>query len=83
MSEPMRQELRKLLIKKRLENKSVTFVSEVKMHKDVDSAQSQELGVVGVNSIHIDKLPSATYEIMAKDTDGEPRGGLVISDLVV
>ena len=53
------------------------------MHEDVDSAQSQELGVVEVNSIHIDKLPSATYEIMAKDTDGVPKGGLVISDPVV
>ena len=83
VSEPMRQELRKLLTKKQLENKSVTFVSEVEMHDNVDSAQSQELGVVEVNSIHIDKLPSVTYEIMAEDTDGVPKGSLVISDPLV
>ena len=83
VSEPMRQELRKLLTKKRLENKSVTFASKVEMHEEVDSAQSQELGVVEVNLIHIDKLPSATYEIMTEDTDGVPKGGLVISDPVV
>ena len=83
VSEPMRQELRKLLTKKRLENKSVTFALEVEMHDNVDSAQSEELGVVEVNSIHIDKLPSATYKILAEDTDSVPKGGLVISDPVV
>ena len=39
--------------------------------------------MVEINSIHIDKLLSATYEIMAEDTDEVPKGGLVISDPVV
>lgn len=83
VSEPMRQELRKLLTKKRLENKSVAFASEVEMHDDVDSERNQESEIEEVNTINIDKLPSATYEVTMEDIDGVPKGSLVISDPVV
>ena len=83
VSEPMRQELRKLLTKKRLENKTVAFASEVEMDEDVDSARGQVSEVEEVNMIYIDKLPSATCEVTAEDMDGVPKGSLVISDPVV
>ena len=83
VSEPMRQELRKLLTKKRLENKSVAFASEVEMHDDVDSERNQESETEEVNTINIDKLPSATYEVTMEDIDGVPKGSLVMIDPVV
>jgi hypothetical protein len=66
----MCQELRKLLTKKRLENKSVTFASEVEMHEHLDSERGQDSEVEKVNTINIDKLLSVSYEVTAEDMDG-------------
>ena len=84
VSEPMRQELRKLLTKKRLENKSVTLASDVEVIESeglLDEPESLEQN--DVNTINIDKLPSASYVITVEDMDGVPKGSVVISDPVV
>lgn len=85
VSEPMRQELRKLLTKKRLENKSVSFATEVDIMEEGDLIDFREPLVQErtVNEINIDKLPSANYEVTTEDMDGVPKGSLVISDPVV
>jgi hypothetical protein len=73
VSEPMRQELKKLLMKKRLEKKSVTLATEV------DSDDASE----AVELISAEKLPGATYEILAEDTNGLSKGSVVVSDPVM
>ena len=64
VSEPMRQELKKLLLKKRLEKKSVTLAVEFEPVGVVTSEQRD------VETISVDKLPEATYEVLAEDTNG-------------
>lgn len=70
ISEPARQELKKLLTKKRLEKKAVTLVSEAK-----EDHQQEE--------VMIEKLPDVSYEILREETKGMPKGSLVIGDPVV
>ena len=72
VSEPMRQELKKLLMKKRLEKKSVTLVEEL------DSNNTSNI----VETISAERLPGATYEILAEDTNGMAKGSVVVSDPV-
>jgi hypothetical protein len=75
VSEPMRQELRRLLVKKRLENKSVTmFEAEVDSNENI----SEKL-----ETISAERLPEATYEILAEDTNGMAKGSVVVSDPVM
>jgi hypothetical protein len=74
VSEPMRQELKRLLMKKRLEKKSVTFAAEV--DDDDDTSEAMEL-------ISAERLPGATYEILAEDVDGMAKGSVVVSDPVM
>ena len=74
VSEPMRQELRKLLIKKRLEKKSVSFAAEVDSKDDTSEAWE---------TISAERLPEATYEILAEDTNGMTKGSVVVSDPVM
>jgi hypothetical protein len=74
MSEPMRQELKKLLMKKRLEKKSVTFAAEVDSEDEASEA---------VEMIDAERLPGATYEILAEDTNGMAKGSVVVSDPVM
>lgn len=74
VSEPMRQELKKLLIKKRLEKKSVSLA-------EVDS--KEETSDKDHDMINVDKLPEATYEVLAKDTNGMSKGSVVVSDPVM
>jgi hypothetical protein len=76
VSEPARQELRRLLTKKRLEKKSVTFASEVS-EKAKDLQDCEEV------VIHAEKLPDVSYEILKEDTKGVPKGALVIGDPVL
>jgi hypothetical protein len=78
VSEPMRQELKKLLIKKRLEKKSVTFVAEADPGDEVGAS-----GQKCVETISADKLPEATYEVLAEDTNGMAKGSVVVSDPVM
>jgi hypothetical protein len=75
VSEPMRQELKKLLIKKRLEKKSVAL-AEVDS-KDFTSDNSR------IETINVDRLPEATYEVLAEDTNGMSKGSVVVSDPVM
>ena len=74
VSEPMRQELKKLLMKKRMEKKSVTFTAEA--DSDDDASDVTE-------TISAERLPGATYEILAADTDGMSKGSVVVSDPVM
>jgi hypothetical protein len=71
----MRQELKKLLMKKRMEKKSVTFAAEVDSDDD-DASEAME-------TISAEKLPGATYEILAEDTNGMAKGSVVVSDPVM
>ena len=74
VSEPMRQELKKLLIKKRMEKKSVTFAAEVDSVEDTPAE---------VETISAERLPGATYEILAEDANGMAKGSVVVSDPVM
>jgi hypothetical protein len=74
VSEPMRQELKKLLIKKRSEKKSVTFSAEADSLEDASSED--------VEIMRADRLPDATYEVLAQDTNGMTKGSVVVHDPV-
>jgi hypothetical protein len=74
VSEPMRQELKKLLMKKRMEKKSVTFATEVDFIDDTSEV---------MDTISAERLPGATVEILAEDTNGMAKGSVVVSDPVV
>jgi hypothetical protein len=78
VSEPMRQELKRLLVKKRLEKKSVTLAAEVEPTGAVGTSGPRDL-----NTISAEKLPEATYEVLAEDTNGMPKGSVVVSDPVM
>ena len=78
VSEPMRQELKKLLMKKRLEKKSVTMSAEV------DSVDVESIPVCMTSDmINVERLPEATYEVLAEDTNGMAKGSVVVSDPVM
>ena len=78
VSEPMRQELKKLLMKKRLEKKSVSL-AEVNSVDDYDPDDTSEV----IDTISAEKLPGATFEILAEDTNGMSKGSVVVSDPVM
>jgi len=78
VSEPVRQELKKLLIKKRLEKKSVTLATEGKPAEKGDTSEQRD-----VKTISVEKLPEATYEVLAKDTNGMSKGSVIVSDPVM
>jgi hypothetical protein len=73
VSEPMRQEMKKLLMKKRMEPKSVAFGMNLNFKDEV--FDQEEL-------ISADKLPEATYEILAEDTNGMAKGSVIVHDSV-
>jgi len=74
VSEPMRQELKKLLMKKRMEKKSVSFAAEVDLKNETAEA---------IETISAERLPGATYEILAEDTNGMSKGSVVVNDPVM
>ena len=78
ISEPMRQELKKLLIKKRMEKKSVSLAAEVEPGGEVDT-----VGLNRIETISVDRLPEASYEVLAEDTNGMAKGSVVVSDPVM
>src|SRR5271168_849446 len=77
ISDPMRMELKRMLTKRRIEKKSVTFVSEPKKidepWRDVSSSTARKF---------IDELPLAMCEILEEDREGMSKGGIVIGDPV-
>ena len=75
VSEPMRQELKKLLVKKRMEKKSVTL-TEVNSNENASDSGP-------VETINVDRLPEATYEVLAADTNGMAKGSVVVNDPVM
>ena len=78
VSEPMRQELKRLLIKKRQEKKTVTMAAEVDSDNEEDTSDS-----LNMETINAERLPEATYEVLADDTNGMAKGSVVISDPVM
>ena len=78
VSEPVRQEFKKLLVKKRLEKKQVAFAAEVDLEDDEDTSLQGY-----VDSISVEKLPEATYEVLAEDTNGMTKGSVIVSDPVM
>ena len=76
MSGPARQELKRFLTKKRSEKKSVTFSAEVDSIDNTTAAEKEE-------TIYVEKLPDATYEILKADTNGMTKGSVVVNDPVV
>jgi hypothetical protein len=73
VSEPARQELRKLLTKRRLEKKSVSFAVE---RDEIEDEATEEV-------IQGDKLPDVSYEILAEERNNVPKGAVVIGDPVL
>jgi hypothetical protein len=73
VSEPARQEFKKLLMKKRLEKKSVAFAAEAESENDTSEA---------IEMMNADRLPDATYEILEEDTNGMTKGSVVVNDPV-
>lgn len=78
VSEPMRQELKKLLMKKRLEKKSVAMSAEVDSRDDESNPDE-----LTNDTISAERLPAATYEVLAEDTNGMTKGSVVVSDPVM
>ena len=78
VSGPMREELKKLLIKKRLEKKSVTLAAEVDPVDDMGTVDQNVVETIGVES-----LPEATYEVLTEDTNGMAKGSVIVSDPVM
>ena len=70
VSEPGRQELKRLLVKQK---KSVSFA-------EVDSVENT---TEAIETISAAKLPCASYEILAEDTNGMAKGSVVVSDPVM
>jgi hypothetical protein len=68
ISETARQELKKLLTKKRVE-KQVAF-------------QTREEQDSRGNIIHAEQLPSASYEVLEEERSGIPKGSVIIGDPV-
>ena len=68
ISETTRQELRKLLTKKRVEK------TQSLMTKEVDETE---------NVVLAEQLPSASYEVLEEERSGIPKGSVVIGDPVV
>jgi hypothetical protein len=72
VSESARQELRKLLTKKRVEKPEVAFVVGIGTDTSKESM-----------TISVESLPGVSYEILEEETKGVPKGALIIGDPVV
>ena len=68
ISESARQELKKLLTKKRVE-KSVVFVAK----EDEEHLE---------NMIHAEQLPDVSYEVLQENQQGMPKGSVIVGDPV-
>lgn len=85
VSESARQELKRLLTKKRLEKKTVAFIQEPEEVPDMteDRRERDSKQVESNEQINVSSLPEATYEISTEDREGIPKGSLIINDPVL
>src|SRR5277367_3588991 len=83
VSEQARQELKKLLTKKRLEEKAVSFVQEPETVTDEEGPEKEAELFEDSGQINASQLPEAMYEISTEEKDGIPEGSLIVSDPVV
>jgi hypothetical protein len=67
ISATARQELRKLLTKKRVEKTQSLMTKEIEENQNV---------------IHAEQLPSASYEVLEEERSGIPKGSLIVGDPV-
>jgi len=74
VSEPMRLELRKLLTKRRVEKKTVSFMGETS--KTDEPWRGVSTGRT------VSELPEATCEVLEEDREGMRKGDVIISDPV-
>ena len=80
VSEPVRQILKRLLTKKRIEKKTVTFATEA---NETSEYFPEEEKLDSREVLMIDKLPSVTYEIIDEDRSDLKKGSIVIGDPVL
>lgn len=78
VSEPVRNELKKLLTKRRIEKKSVHFAGDV---NEVEESWRNVSNTFSRGSVGI--LPEATCEILEEDRDGMKMGDVIIGDPVL
>ena len=78
ISEPMRQELKKLLIKRRLEKKSVSMSAEAELEPDIGALIEET-----EQTIRVERLPFATFEVLTEDRDGMRKGSIIVNDPIV
>ena len=85
VSESARQELKRLLTKKRLEKKTVAFIQEPEEVPDTaEDRRERDSKIADSNEqINVSSLPEATYEISTEDREGIPKGSLIINDPVL
>ena len=80
VSESARQELKRLLTKKRLEKKTVAFVQG---SDEIPQEEAKSVLAAVEEKIDVNTLPEATYEISTEDKDGIPKGSLIVNDPVL
>lgn len=78
VSEPMRQELKRLLTKSRVERKTVTFAADVESADD-NVEESKEMP----EFILAERLPDVAYEVLEEDQNGLEKGAIVVGDPVL
>src|SRR5277367_233736 len=83
VSEQARQELKKLLTKKRLEKKAVSFVQEPETVTDEERPEKEAELFADSGQINASQLPEVMDEISTEERDGIPKGSLIVSDPVV
>src|SRR5277367_4950737 len=83
VSEQARQDLKKLLTKKRLEKKAVSFVQEPETVTDEERSEKEAELFKDSGQINASQLPEVMDEISTEERDGIPKGSLIVSDPVV
>jgi hypothetical protein len=66
--------LRKLLTKKRVEKKAVTFVRDTSNLKAARNDMYEE-----TSKISIEELPVPTYEVLEEDREGMKKGNIIVT----
>lgn len=84
VSEPMRQELKRLVTKSRVEKKTVTFAADVEPRGGIEEVpKGLEKLTQEREFILAERLPDVAYEILEEDQDGLKKGAIVVGDPVL
>jgi hypothetical protein len=82
VSEPMRQELKRLVTKSRVEKKTVTFAADTGQMEDKDE-EPEVRPAFEREFILAEGLPDVAYEILEEDQNGLKKGAIVVGDPVL